>query len=355
LASATGGVSAVNSNDFEDGLDRILERSKGYYRLAYTPSEKFDGKYHKIEVKVKRDGVNVYSPAGYAAREIKLPSPKTKEEEILAAARSPITKKDLDVNASFLFNFLPDNKLNLEIHLLIDAKKLNFKESDNKYRSSLDVVGFVVDAFGRNRGGFSQTINSNLTSEDYNKAIADGLSYFANTQLSQGVYQLTLVVRENDTGRTGSLTKYLEVPDLSNKKLITSSIFLYAVDPKAKFNTTPEPMLASNRISRKKDLRYASVIYNARTENNKTDVVSQIIISQGRKVLFVEQEQPVTKTVGPEQPTARKDNSTLYKLGQLSLSKAQPGKYLLTLIIVDKLADKNANKIVRSAEFVVVE
>lgn len=354
LANATGGVSAVNSNNFKDGLDKILERNKAYYRLAYTPTEKFDGKYHKIEVKVNRDGANVYSPSGYAARESSLPTPKTKEEEILLAAKSPLMKKDLDIDANFLFNFLPDNKLNLDIHLLIDAKKLNFKESENKYQSSLDVVGFVVDALGRTKGGFSETINSNLTNESYSKALANGLSYSASTQLPHGVYQLILVARENGTGRIGSLTKYLEVPDVSNKKLITSSIFLYAVDPKAKPDAVPEQMLASNQISRKKELRYATAIYNAKTENKKTEIVSMLIISQQGKILHIESEQPVTKKEDSQSAT-KKENSSLIKLGQIGLSKAQPGKYLLTLIIIDKLADKNTNKIVRSAEFVVIE
>lgn len=345
LANVTGGVSVVNSNNFNDGLDKILERNKAYYRLAYTPTEKFDGKYHKIEIKVKREGVNIYSPSGYAAREIGLPVPKTKEEEILLVARSPLTKKDLGIDANFLFTFLPDNKLNLDIHLLIDAKKLSFKESENTHQSSLDVVGFVVDSLGRTKGGFSQTINSNLTNESYNKALSNGLSYSASTQLPQGVYQLILVVRENGTGRIGSLTKYLEVPDVTNKKLITSSIFLYAVDPKAKPNDAPEQMLAPNQISRRKDLRYATAIYNAKTENNKTEVVSTLIISQQGKILFIE----------PEQPATKKEDSSLYKWGQVVLSKVQPGKYLLTLIITDKLADKNSNKVIRNTEFIVVE
>src|SRR5205814_7474154 len=40
VAKATGGVSVVNTNNFESGLEKILERSTGYYTLAYTPSQK---------------------------------------------------------------------------------------------------------------------------------------------------------------------------------------------------------------------------------------------------------------------------------------------------------------------------
>src|SRR5881394_3817262 len=37
LAQSTGGVSAINTNNFRDAMDRILARSS-YYMLAYTPS-----------------------------------------------------------------------------------------------------------------------------------------------------------------------------------------------------------------------------------------------------------------------------------------------------------------------------
>ena len=47
LAGRTGGVSVVNSNNFNAGLERILNRSRAYYRLAFRPSEKFDTKFHK--------------------------------------------------------------------------------------------------------------------------------------------------------------------------------------------------------------------------------------------------------------------------------------------------------------------
>ncbi|MDX6385338.1 MAG: hypothetical protein QOK48_2911, partial [Blastocatellia bacterium] len=48
LSAATGGVSVLNTNTFEEGLNRILSRSS-YYLLAYAPTESFDSKFHKVE------------------------------------------------------------------------------------------------------------------------------------------------------------------------------------------------------------------------------------------------------------------------------------------------------------------
>ena len=51
----TGGVSVVNTNNFDAGLDKIMARSNGYYTLAYSPTEKFDRKLVAEEIKEIKD------------------------------------------------------------------------------------------------------------------------------------------------------------------------------------------------------------------------------------------------------------------------------------------------------------
>src|SRR5207247_8550058 len=105
------------------GLDKVLNRSRGYYRLAYRPSEKFDNKFHKLDVKVRRSGAHVYNQEGYYAREDRASTAGSKEEEIAAAARSPLVKRDLAVAAELLYKFSPDNQAMLDINTFIDARK----------------------------------------------------------------------------------------------------------------------------------------------------------------------------------------------------------------------------------------
>src|SRR5229473_1274695 len=96
LANATGGVSSINTNNFSAGLDKILSRSQGYYLLGYSPSEKFDAKFHKVSVKVRREGAHVYSRDGYFAREdVARSAEVTKDDMVLRAAVSPLVKKEL--------------------------------------------------------------------------------------------------------------------------------------------------------------------------------------------------------------------------------------------------------------------
>ena len=342
VASTTGGVSVVNTNNFDSGLDKILARSNGYYTLAYTPSEKFDRKFHKIEIKLKRSGLKVYSHAGYVAREeAAATAPRTKEEGIAAAARSPLAKNDLDVTPNVTVRFLAGNKAAMDIHMLIDARKLHFDETGDHYHDTLDVVGFVFDQTGRNRGGFSETMNLDLTRDEYQRALLHGLPYSANTEVQPDYYQVRAVVREASSGGLGTFSKYVEVPDLTKGKLAMSSLFLFATDAQG---TKPEPLLAMRQLTRKQDLRYVTLIYNPKLKDGSPQLRSQMIISQGDKVLFRE----------PEQPVESKGTGPVTKMGQLGLSKVAPGHYALTLIVTDTLADKKIQTLARSIDFTVV-
>ncbi|HEY2974028.1 MAG TPA: VWA domain-containing protein [Pyrinomonadaceae bacterium] len=345
LAATTGGVSVINSNNFSAGLDKVLNRARGYYRLAYRPSEKFDNKFHKLNVKARRSA-HVYNAEGYVAREDKPSSANTKEEEIAAAARSPLVKRDLDVAAELLYKFSPDNQAVLDINTFIDARKLSFaKTAEGKYHTSFDVAGFVLDELGRSRGGISQTINADLSEQDYRRALSTGISYTASTKLSPGYYQVRLVVREVDTHNIGTVSRYFEVPDLNNKQLTMSSMFLYAISSGDKKSGDQLP--ATRVISRKTDLQYVAVIYNAKTDGSKPQLRSRLIISQAGKVLFQE----------PEQPLEQRGNAEgqYVKRGQLGLAKVQPGRYVLTFVVNDNLADKKHASVSRSIDFTVVD
>ena len=54
LAEETGGYAAVNSNNLSNSLNRIVKLNSTYYVLGYYPKDaRRDGRFHKIEVRVK--------------------------------------------------------------------------------------------------------------------------------------------------------------------------------------------------------------------------------------------------------------------------------------------------------------
>ena len=83
IAYDTGGRAIVNTNNPSEQLQNIIADASAYYLIGYTPARTGnDGKYHRIEVKVKRRGVKVTARRGYWA---------ASEKEMTAAAEAAAT------------------------------------------------------------------------------------------------------------------------------------------------------------------------------------------------------------------------------------------------------------------------
>ena len=68
LSDQTGGLSLVNSNDFNKGFERIVRDNSSYYVLGYYPTnDRRDGRFRTITVRVKRPGLTVRARRGYTA------------------------------------------------------------------------------------------------------------------------------------------------------------------------------------------------------------------------------------------------------------------------------------------------
>lgn len=65
MAEATGGRVILNTNKFGPALDDISRDLSTYYSLGFQPGHYGDGRYHRLEVRVKRKGLRVHHREGY--------------------------------------------------------------------------------------------------------------------------------------------------------------------------------------------------------------------------------------------------------------------------------------------------
>lgn len=91
IAANTGGMAYHNRNDIDAAMGEAIANGSDYYSLSYVPPpSKYDGKYHSVEVKVDRPGLNLQYREGYT--------------EVDLAKRLPIDKAGKDAparNSSF--------------------------------------------------------------------------------------------------------------------------------------------------------------------------------------------------------------------------------------------------------------
>lgn len=87
LASATDGISVLNSNDIDAGLRRVVDDLSAYYLIGYYSSNtRLDGRFRSVKVAVKRPGVTVRTRRGYVA-----PTREEVEARGTAAETAPAT------------------------------------------------------------------------------------------------------------------------------------------------------------------------------------------------------------------------------------------------------------------------
>ena len=93
LQRETGGRAFFNSNGSPEQITQVISDASGYYLLAYAPAREFsDGKFHRIDVRVRGENRNVVARNGYWAptAEEMCPSTARPLEPAVAAALSAL-------------------------------------------------------------------------------------------------------------------------------------------------------------------------------------------------------------------------------------------------------------------------
>lgn len=98
LAEKTGGVAIINTNTITPRLARVASDFSTYYSLGYTPPHFGDGRYYKIEVKVKgRKDLQVRHREGYRDKSIEA----MMGDGTMAALNFPFEQNPLGVSLEF--------------------------------------------------------------------------------------------------------------------------------------------------------------------------------------------------------------------------------------------------------------
>jgi VWFA-related protein len=95
MADATGGVPYFNRNDLDAAVEEAIATGADYYSLSYVPPlTKYDGQYHKIEVKVDRSNVNLQYRPGYTSVDL-TKQPETSAHTSSKAEPAPASAVDV--------------------------------------------------------------------------------------------------------------------------------------------------------------------------------------------------------------------------------------------------------------------
>jgi hypothetical protein len=208
----------------------------------------------------------------------------------------------------------------------VDLEHMRWQEAEGRKRAQLELVGGVFDASGQPIGPpFGRRADLALDPTEFEKARAAGLPYQQWLALPPGRYEIRLLARERGLVQQGGATQAVDVPDLKDKKLAMSGVFLSVAAP----GSTATTMSVDRRFKKGESLSFQFYVYNAGVDaGGKSDVVLQAQVFSGGKATAVSPVQPVHLEV--------KDGTPVPETNVMGLEGLAAGPYELRVVVQDR-------------------
>jgi VWFA-related protein len=205
LASRTGGKAFYNTNDITKAVASAVADARLTYTLGYYPAdEKFDGKFHKIEVHLKKGGVKLRYRKGYFDMPEQPQDTVARKTELRDAVFSPLDATELGLTVR-VAPYAPKPG-SYEVLVKVEPSGIGLQQAGDRWDGKLDVLLIQKDAQGRQYNGQDDTIEMQLKQEKYAQVSKEGLTYRQVIEKNGRATQLRIVVRDAASGSMGSVT-----------------------------------------------------------------------------------------------------------------------------------------------------
>lgn len=213
MASATGGRMFSGSNDVSAAFQRVQQDTAAYYLLGYSSTNTLsDGKFRRVQVRVRRAGLRVEARAGYYAdRDFAHTNRSDREALLEERLLTPDAVSAFEVGASANWRRTGAGAYQVSVTLALPASVASAGAE------TMDLLAVVEDEDGRPLARVRDLIRIPAGAKE-----RDHLAYTTTLTLPSGHFNIKAVVRENGTGETGSVSTELRVPDLQSQSLALS-------------------------------------------------------------------------------------------------------------------------------------
>jgi VWFA-related protein len=213
FAAMTGGRAYYNSNDLVKGFQNAVSDSAEYYMLGYY-LERSNTKpgWRKLAVKVKREHVEVRARNGFFVTNTTVDPENSRNNDISSALQSPLDFTSLALTARWdkvEAGKEPGKKrVHYAMHLAPDPALID-RADDNHL--VLDFVVMAKTAQGKSVDQpTDQKYDAHLTPEKLS-TMSQGIDYKGALELAPGEYSVRFVIRDDLSGRVGSVAAPLKV------------------------------------------------------------------------------------------------------------------------------------------------
>jgi len=363
LAAETGGRAQLNTERLTSFTKEALFETSNYYLLAWRPAaeEQKAGKFKRLEVSIKgRPDLTVRLPRGFfvgeanTATESSDASPKAAETtsattvkgpeaDIKAALLASAPKKGLPTQLSVSFVDVPNNGPVLTASTQIATDVLGYG-ADGKQKAAIDLAGIILNDQGKPAGSFKTRLNVEPLAE-VKVGENPGVIYSSKVPLKPGIYQVRVAARDEKSGKVGSATRWIEIPDLSSRRLTLSSLlvggqFIGSNQKQVNGDNASEQVQFSvdRRFARGSHLNVLTIIYNAAKGAGGAglpELEARIRISKDGQTI-------VTSPLRKLTIVQSADMARIPYGADIALQSLPAGRYLLEVMINDRVAKSSA-------------
>jgi VWFA-related protein len=364
LAVDSGGKAFLNRGSLNDAIKDALQETANYYLLAWRPSSE-DQKapnFKRVEVSIpSRPDLSVRMPRGFFSSEprseekatdagktatetAETPAPAAKDvgSALMSALAAPSARTGLPTKLFVSFVDVPGSGPVLTAATQMSTEGLGYG-ADGKQPAAIDLAGVVLNDQGKQAGSFKTRLNVNPLSSS---TIKDpSVIYSHKLPLKPGIYQVRVAVRDDKTGNIGSSAQWIEIPDLSSKKLTLSTLLLAGHISNSVQDQKGEQVQFSvdRRFARESQLTFFTIVYNAATTATPKLDAQIEILRGGQRVI-----------ASPLLPVVVEANSDVTRIpygANVGLKSLAPGRYVLKVTVTDRNANANAvNQIIFDVE-----
>jgi VWFA-related protein len=338
LANDTGGFAVRNVNDLTAGVSRIGRESSRYYLLGFNPVDiPLDGRFRKIEVKVRGKGLTVRARRGYyapgtAAKAEK--RPEKGEADLQVAFDAPGFLDAIPLRmTSYVMQETTLGRARVLMVADIDVSKLAYQDAEGKSTAVLDTLLAVA----HRDSGEIQRDDQKVDLERRPGVVAAGPAWYQvvrDFDLTAGGYQAKLVVRDAQSRRIGTVAYEFEVPVLDQFRVSTPILTDAVQTPRGQ--SALLPVVLARRTFAPGDSLYCRFdVFGA--EKDKAQALPRV--RSGNLVRRID-----GTVVSRSAPTWIEPTSlgALSRMLRISLGGYTPGDYELVLTVEDALGGKTS-------------
>ncbi|HXZ27559.1 MAG TPA: VWA domain-containing protein, partial [Terriglobales bacterium] len=208
VASRTGGQAYYYDNDLPKAFEKAEADASAYYMLAYylDRANTLPG-WHKLQVKTERKGANLRARSGFFTGAPGAPG--AEGGELAVALNSPFDYTELPLTVRWLPAAAGpgDSQHQAACEVVLPAGAVTVANN----HVSVEFLAVARDRSGNIAAQFSQQVSEDLKPDGLAELQSKGLTYHNALQLPPGDYQVRFVVRDDASGRIGSVLAPLKV------------------------------------------------------------------------------------------------------------------------------------------------